>query len=82
MPVEVAGHRGTVLLEPIPNLIDVLCIEDSLLEVDRNGIAAMVASNASKTSHVLKKGEELGTVQEVSILNSPKLSVTSQVQAV
>ena len=32
-----------------------LHIEDSLLEVDRDGTAVVVVSNTSKTSHLLKK---------------------------
>ena len=37
VPMEIAGHRGTVLLEPSANLVlvDVLHMEDPLLEVDR-----------------------------------------------
>ena len=54
MPVEIVGHRGTVLLEPSSNLVDMLHIEDSLLEVDRDGTAVVVVSNTSKTSHLLK----------------------------
>ena len=60
VPVEIVGHRGTILLEPSANLVDVLHIEDSLLEVDRDGAAMVVVSNTSKTSHLLKKGCELG----------------------
>ena len=54
MPVKIIGHRGTVLLQPSPNLVDMLHIEESLLEVDRNGTAVIVVSNTSKTSHLLK----------------------------
>jgi len=57
VPVEIVGHRGTVLLELSANLVDVLHIEDSLLEADRDGAAIVVVSNTSKTSHLLKKGE-------------------------
>ena len=52
-----------------------LHIEESLLEVDRDGIAVIVASNTSKTSHLLKKGEELRTVQDVSMVNLPKFKL-------
>ena len=46
-----------------------LHIEKSLLEVNRDETAMVVVSNTSKTSHLLKKGEELGTVQDVSMVN-------------
>ena len=61
-----------------------LHIEDSLLEVDRDGTAVVVVSNTSKTSHLLKKGEEFGTVQDVSMVNllKPNLNASSQVQIV
>ena len=52
-----------------------LHIEESLLEVDRDGTAVIVASNTSKTSHLLKKGEELRTVQDVSMANLPKFKL-------
>ena len=43
-----------------------------------------MVSNTSKTSHLLKKGEELGTVQDVSMVNLPKpnLNASPQVQIV
>ena len=59
MPVKIIGHRCTVLLEPSSNLVDMLHIEESLLEVVRNGTAVIVVSNTSKT-------EEKGRVK-----NSP-----------
>ena len=75
VPVEIVDHRGTILLEPSANLVDVLHIEDSLLEVDRDGAAMVVVSNTSKISHLLKTGEELGIIQEVNLVNLSDLSV-------
>ena len=49
MLVKIDGNEGTLLLEPNPNLVDMLCIEDSLLEADQRGTAMVVVSNSSKT---------------------------------
>ena len=32
MPVKVDGSESTLLLKPIPRLVDLLCIEDSVLK--------------------------------------------------
>ena len=66
MPVKIDGNEGTLLIEPNPKLVDMLCIEDSLLEADQEGTAMVVVSNSSRISHLLKKGEEIGTVRKVS----------------
>ena len=58
------GFQG----EPNPRLVDTLCIEDSVLEANQEGTAMMVVSNSSKISHVLKSGEEIGTVRKVSVI--------------
>ena len=60
--MEVDGNESTLLLEPNPKLVDLLCIEDSELEVNQEGTTMVVVSNSSKIRHVLKRGEEIGTI--------------------
>ena len=55
MLVEVDGNESTLLLEPNPKLVDLLCIEDSELEVNQEGTTMVVVSNSSKIRHVLKR---------------------------
>ena len=69
MPVKIDGNEGTLLLEPNPILVNMLGIEDSLLEADQGGTAMVVVSNRSRVSHLLKQGEEIGTVRKVSVIN-------------
>ena len=71
MPVKIDGNEGTLLLEPNPTLINTLGIEESLLEADQGGTAMVVVSNRGRTSHLLKQGEEIGTVCKVSVIESP-----------
>ena len=59
-----------------------LCIEDSLLKADQTGTAMVVMSNSSITSHLLKKGEELGTVHKVSVVDSPDINTSLHLQTV
>ena len=80
--VKVDGNEGTLFLEPNPRLVDMLCIEDSVLEANQEGTAMMVVSNSSKISHVLKSGEEIGTVRKVSVVNSLNMNVDSHLQTV
>ena len=42
----------------------------------------VVVSSSSKISHVLKSGEEIGTVCKVSIVNSLNMNVNSHLQTV
>ena len=42
----------------------------------------VVVSNNSKISHVLKSGEEIGTIRKVSIVNSLDINVKSHLQMV
>ena len=81
MPVEVDDNEGTLFLEPNPKLVDLLCIEDSVLEANQEG-TAMVVSNSSKINHVLKREEEIGTVCKVSVVNSLDVNVNSHLQMV
>ena len=71
MPVKIDGNEGTLLLEPNPTLVDMLGIEDSLLEADQGGTAMVVVSNKGRISHLLKQGEEIGTVRKVSVTKFP-----------
>ena len=80
MPVNVDGNEGTLLLEPNPRLVDLLCIEDFVLEANQEGTAMVVVSNSTKISHVLKKGEELEIVCKVSIIKSLNKNVNSNLQ--
>ena len=57
-----------------------LCIEDSLIEA--NGTAIVVVSNTGKTTHVLKKGQEIESAYEVSMANSPDKRMDPHVQTV
>ena len=82
MPVEVDGNEGTLFLEPNPKLVDLLCIEDSVLEANQEGRAMVVVSNSSKINHVFKRGEEIGTVRKVSVVNSLDMNVHSHLQMV
>ena len=61
---------------------DLLCIEDSVLEANQEGTAMVVVSNSSKISDVLKRGEEIGTVRKVSVVNSLDMNVNSHLQMV
>ena len=47
------GKEGMLHLEPTSRLVNMLCIEDSLIEA--NGTVIVVVSNTGKTTHVLKK---------------------------
>ena len=69
--VKIDGNEGTLLLEPNPTLVDTLGIEDSLLEADQGGTAMVVVSNRGRISHLLKQGEEIGTVRKVSVIKFP-----------
>ena len=82
MPVKVEGNEGTLLLEPNPRLADLLCIEDSVLEATQESTAMVVVSNSSKMSHVLRRGEETGTVHKVSVVNPLDTNVNSHLQTV
>ena len=83
MPVKIDGNEGTLLLEPNPKLVDMLCIEDSLLEADQEGTAmVVVVCNSSRISHLLKKGEETGTVRKVSVINFPDKNTDPHLQTV
>ena len=42
----------------------------------------VVVSNSSKISHVLKSGEEIGTVCKVSVVNSVNMNVNSHLHTV
>ena len=77
LPVKVDGNKGTLLLKPNPGLVDLLCIEDSVLETNQKSRAMVVVSNNSKISHVLKSGEEIWTVCKVSVVNSVNMNVNS-----
>ena len=77
------GKEGMLHLEPTSRLVNMLCIEDSLIEA--NGTAIVVVSNTGKTTHahpVLKKGQEIGSAYEVSMANSPDKRMDSHVHTV
>ena len=59
-----------------------LGIEDSLLEADRGGTAMVVVSNRSRVSHLLKQGEEIGTVHKISVINPPDKNTDPHLQTV
>ena len=82
MPVKIDGNEGTLLLEPNPTLVYTLGIEDSLLEADQGGTAMVVVSNRGKISHLLKQGEEIGTVCKVSVVKFPDKNADPHLQAV
>ena len=82
MLVKVDGNKGMLLLEPNPRLADLLCIEDSVLEVTQDGTAMVVVSNSSKMSNVLRRGEVIGTAHKVSVVNSLDMNVNSNLQTV
>ena len=82
MPVKVDGNESTLLLKQNFRLVDLLCIEDSVLEANQEGRAMVVVSNSSKISHVLKSGEEIGTVCKVSVVNSVNMNVNSHLHMV
>ena len=69
MPGKFDGNESTLLLEPNPRLVDLLCIEDSVLEANQEGIAMVVLSNSSKISHVSISSEEIETVRKVSVVS-------------
>ena len=75
IPVKIDGNEGTLLLEPNPTLVDTLGIEDSLLEADQGGTAMVVVSNRGKISHLLKQGEEIGTIRKVNVVKFPDKNV-------
>ena len=77
MPVKVDGNESTLLLKQNFRLVDLLCIEHSVLEANQEGRA-----NSSKISHVLKSGEEIGTVCKVSVVNSVNMNVNSHLHTV
>ena len=60
VPVQVAQAKGTVLLESSKSLNQVLQVEESLLEVKKDGTTTKVIVNNSNSSCQLKKGMELG----------------------
>ena len=82
MPVKVDENESTLLLKQNFRLVDLLCIEDSVLEANQEGRAMVVVSNSSKISHVLKSGEEIGTVCKVSVVNSVNMNVNSHLHTV
>ena len=82
MPVKIDGNEGTLLLEPNPTLVDMLGIEDSLLEADQGGTAMVVVSNKGRISHLLKQGEEIGTVRKVSVTKFPDKNADPHLQTV
>ena len=82
MPVKIDGNEDTLLLEPNPTLVDTLGIEDSLLEADQGGTAMVVVSNRGKISHLLKQGEEIGTVRKVNVVKFPDKNADPHLQAV
>ena len=77
--VKVDRNKSTLLLEPNPRLVNLLCIEYSVLEANQECTAIVVVSNSSKISHVLNTGKEIGTV---SVVNSLNMNVNSHLQMV
>ena len=77
MPVKVDGNESTLLLKQNFRLVDLLCIEDSVLEANQEGRAMVVLSNSSKISHVSKSSEEIETVRKVSVVSLVTMNVNS-----
>ena len=82
MPVKVDGNESILLLQPNPRLVDLLCIEDSVLEANQEGRDMVVLSNSSKISHVSKSSEEIETVRKVSVVSSVTMNVNSHLHTV
>ena len=80
--MKVDGNESTLLLKPNCRLVDLLCIEDSVLEANQEDRAMVVVSDSSKISHVVKSGEEIGTVRKVSVVNSVNMNVNSHLHTV
>ena len=60
--MQVSQVKGTVLLEPTKSLNQALQIEESLVEVNKDGTMAIVIVNNSSSNCQLNKGMELGHV--------------------
>ena len=58
IPVKVDGSEGTLLLKPDLRLVDLMCIEHSVLEANQEGTAMVVVANSSKISHPLKRNRD------------------------
>ena len=69
VPVQVSQVKGTVLLEPTKSLDQALQIEESLVEVNKDGTTGIVIVNNSSSSCQLNKGMELGHVSKVEVVH-------------
>ena len=70
IPVQISGKTGPLLLKPDPALAEKLDIGDSLLQSDDNNTTAVTVLNHSGSTCLLKKGENIGTVCGVCVINS------------
>ena len=71
--VEAPGTVGAVLLEAIPREMNSLEVGESLLDFTEGGIAKLAVANCSCFTRVVHKGTVVGTVSEVTVIDSPTL---------
>ena len=71
MPVESSGKESMLLLGPTSKLVDVFCIEDSLIEANVDWTVVVAVSNTWQTACVLKKQQEFGGAYKVIMINPP-----------
>ena len=76
VPVQVKDMRGPVLIEPEGLVDDCLQVDESLVEVDENGLTTLLITNNSKSPYHLKSGVQLAHASKV---ESELLSITGQV---
>ena len=68
--MQISGETGPVLLKPEPVLCENLDIEDSLLQLNCDNTATLTVLNRSNSTYVFKKGERIGSVCEVCVIDS------------
>ena len=76
MPVQVKEFKGSVLIEPAGLLDDNLQVDESLVEVDENGLTTVLITDTGKSLCHLKSDAQLAHANKV---ESELLSVTGQV---
>ena len=59
VPVQVKDMRGPVLIESEGLVDDCLQVDESLVEVDENGLTTLLITNNGKSPYHLKSGEQL-----------------------
>ena len=75
VPVQVEEIRGSVLIEPGGLLDDCLQVNESIVEVDENGLTTLLNVNKGKLPCYLRSGMQLANANEV---DSELLNITSQ----